>query len=277
MKYKNLCSKANEIRLKVLNTAKKANWSGSHLGGTFSCIEILVALYYANILKIDVKKPNWVERDRLLIGKGHAHLALYHIWADIGFIDSAMLQKYGTDGSALGQQLNHKIPGSEYNTGSLGHVIGIGSGMALAAKLDSKRYYSYALVGDAECEEGSIWESVMFAGQNKLSNLITIVDRNWMSVMDKFEENSVAARLEQMFKSCNWEVKTVDGHDYEQLISVLKLRQKMTKPLVIIADTIKGKGVSFMENNINWHSGIPSENEYQTAIAELSYNENSSN
>ena len=272
MKYKNLCIKANEIRLNVLNTAKKTNWSGSHLGGTYSCIEILVALYYSNNLKIDVKKPRWIERDRLLIGKGHAHLALYHIWADIGFIDESILKKYGNNGSILGQQLNYKIPGSEYNTGSLGHVIGIGSGMALAAKLDNRNYYTYALVGDAECEEGSIWESVMFAGQNKLNNLIAIVDRNWMSVMDKLDNNSIAGRLEQMFMSCKWEVKTVNGHDYEQLISAFKLRKKMSKPLAIIADTIKGKGVSFMENNINWHSGIPSEIEYQNALAELNQN-----
>ena len=138
MSEENLKKIAKKIRLNVLKTAMKTGGKGSHLGGTFSCVELLVAIYYGNIINFDFKNPEWKERDRVLVGKGHAHLALYHIWSDLGLISKKILNSYGENGSILGQQLNYKIPGSEYNTGSLGHVTGIGTGICLAAKLDKK-------------------------------------------------------------------------------------------------------------------------------------------
>ena len=264
-----LKKKAKWLRLQILKTAKKTGGKGSHLGGTFSCIELLVALYYGGILKFETSDPNWINRYRFLIGKGHVHLALYHIWADLGFIDYSILDSYGENGSILGQQLNINIPGSEYNTGSLGHVIGIGSGMALAAKLDKKNYYTIALVGDAECDEGSIWESVMFAGRNKFNNLITIVDRNWMSVMDVLKEDEGSGKLDEKFEACGWNSLTINGHSFGEILSCFGDLEGLNKPLVIIAETIKGKGISFMENDVRWHSGIPSNEEYDLAISEL--------
>ena len=267
-----LKEKANWLRLQVLKTAKKTGGKGSHLGGTFSCIELLVSLYFGGILKFDPSNPKWIDRYRFLVGKGHVHLALFHIWADLGFIDNSILDSYGKNGSLLGQQLNISIPGSEYNTGSLGHVIGIGSGMALAAKLDKKKYYTISLVGDAECDEGSIWESVMFAGRNKLNNLITIVDRNRMSVMEIIEEDESSGRLEEKFEACGWKSKTINGHSFEEILSCFSDLEGLEKPLVILADTIKGKGVSFMENDVRWHSGIPSNEEFNLALKELKEN-----
>ena len=263
---------SNQLRIKVLETAKKTGGKGSHLGGTFSSIEILIALYYGKILKFNPKKPLWRDRDRFLIGKGHIHLALYHIWNDLGFISKNLINSYGKNGSKLGQQLNNKIPGSEYNTGSLGHVIGLGSGIPLAAKIDKKNFKTIALVGDAECDEGSIWEAVMFAGKNKLNNLIVIVDRNRMSVMEYRQDDNNSGKLEDKFKSCGWNVKIINGHSIKKIIKTFKNLKNSTKPVVILADTIKGKGVSFMEKNVKWHSGIPSNDEYKLAINELRNN-----
>jgi len=260
---------SKKLRIKVLELAKKTGGKGSHLGGTFSSIEIVVALYYANILNFKKKNPHWKNRDRLFIGKGHIHLAMYNIWNEIGYIKDSVLKTYGKNGSVLGQQLNHMLPGSEYNTGSLGHVIGIGSGVALGAKLDKKNFYTYALVGDAECDEGSIWEAVMFAGNLQLDNLIVIVDRNKMSVMDYIQDDENSGNLSKKFKSCGWSVISINGHNFDQILKAFKSLKKNKKPTVIIANTIKGKGVSFMEKNIKWHSGIPSEEEYNLALNEL--------
>jgi transketolase len=260
---------SKNLRIKVLELAKKTGGKGSHLGGTFSSIEIIVALYYAGILKFKKKNPKWPDRDRLFIGKGHIHLAMFNIWNDIGYISNSTLKTYGANGSKLGQQLNHKLPGSEYNTGSLGHVIGVGSGVALSAKLDKKKFTTYVLVGDAECDEGSIWEAVMFAANLNLNNLVVIVDRNRMSVMDHLEDDVNSANLSKKFKACGWSVNSIDGHNFKKIISAFKSVKKTKKPSVIIANTIKGKGVSFMEENIKWHSGIPSEKEYIQAMREL--------
>ena len=141
MLEKKLKNIAKKLRLEILKTSMKTGGKGSHLGGTFSCIELLVSLYYGNVIRFKAKNPKWDDRDRILIGKGHAHLALYHIWSDLGFFSKRVLNTYGKDGSSLGQQLNLNTPGSEYNTGSLGHVTGIGTGICLAAKLDKKNYH----------------------------------------------------------------------------------------------------------------------------------------
>ena len=268
-KKKKLEKISKKLRIKVLELAKKTGGKGSHLGGTFSSIEIVVALYYASILNFKKNNPDWTDRDRFFIGKGHIHLAMFSIWNDIGYIKDSTLDTYGKNGSQLGQQLNYQLPGSEYNTGSLGHVIGLGSGVALSCKLNKKKFYTYALVGDAECDEGSIWEAVMFAGNLKLNNLIVIVDRNKMSVMDYIEDDANSGNLSKKFRSCGWNVSSINGHDFNKITEAFNLAKKNNKPTAIIANTIKGKGVSFMEKNIKWHSGIPSEEEYNIAMNEL--------
>ena len=248
-------------RLKVLDMIQKARMG--HFGGIYSCMDILVSLYYGDIFNYSPVFPNWVDRDRLIIGKGHACLGLYAILSDLDIISEDEMMTYGKDGSIFGGQLDFNISGVETNTGSLGHAIGIASGIALAAKQDNKKYKTYALVGDGECDEGSIWESVMFASKNNLNNLVTIVDRNRLSVTDFIEFNN----LEDKFGACDWDVHTINGHDFGAILETLN--HTHTKPLVIIADTIKGKGVSFMESGIKWHHSVPTEEEFDIARNEL--------
>jgi len=262
-----LRKKARWVRKSVLNTVATAG--EGHIGGTFSCVELLVALYYGNILKFDPKNPKWENRDRFVIGKGHACLALYHIWADLGFFDKDRIKEYGKNGGNLSGQLNLDTPGVEYNTGSLGHAIGIGAGMALAAKMDNLDYKTFALIGDGECAEGSIWESIAFASENKLNNLIGIIDRNRLMVTDVIKEDESLGRLDEKIKSYGWKCITIDGHSFDEILGAFKNLDDLDRPLMIIANTVKGKGISFMENGIKWHHSIPSKEEYKLARKEL--------
>lgn len=264
MDLKKLHKKSALNRLQVLKTVYKTK--KGHIGGTFSCIDLLTVLYY-EIMRYDVNNLEDENRDRLIIGKGHACLGVYNILIDLGFINKELLENYGLNGSYLGAQLDKKIPGVETNTGSLGHAIGIACGLAIASKLDNKDYISYALVGDGECDEGSIWESVMFAGQNQIKNLVVLVDRNWQSVTEIINKEKEISSLESRFEACGWEVITINGHNFTEIINSLK--NKTNKPLVIIADTVKGKGVSFMESGVKWHHSIPTKEEYEIALKEL--------
>lgn len=259
-----LKKKASSNRLSVLDTVIQTG--KGHIGGTYSCIDILTVLYYC-VMKYDVKNPDDPNRDRLIIGKGHACLGVYNILADLGFIDKDLVKEYGQDGSYLGAQLDMKIPGVETNTGSLGHAIGIGAGLAIAAQMDKLSYKTYVLVGDGECDEGSIWESAMFTAQNEVKNLFVIVDRNRQSVTDFISEEDEVASLEQKFEGCGLKTITVDGHNISDLLDVFG--KEYDEPVVVIADTIKGKGVSFMEAGIKWHHSVPTEEQYQLAVKEL--------
>jgi len=169
----------------------------------------------------------------------------------------------------LGGHLNIDTPGVEYNTGSLGHALGIGAGMALAAKMDKKNYRVFALVGDGECAEGSIWESVMFASQHRLNNLIGIVDRNRLSVTDVIEEEEGSGRLDNKFRACGWKCVTIDGHSFEEILVAFSGLDKLWQPLMVITNTVKGKGVSFMEDGVRWHHSIPTMEEFELAKKEL--------
>ncbi len=254
------------VRLHVFESAVRAK--KGHLGGTFSCTDLLVALYYGGIMKFDPKNLKWTERDRFLIGKGHACLALFHIWENLGMLDGSELANYGANGG-LGGQLDMSIPGAEHNTGSLGHVIGIGAGLAMAAKLDGRHSKTFAMIGDAECDEGSIWESIMFASEHGLSNLICIVDRNRLSVTDVVEDDRGSGKLEDKLRTCKWDCRVIDGHSFDAILGAFSNLDALDKPLMIIADTVKGKGVSFMENGIKWHHSIPTKEETLIARAEL--------
>ncbi len=265
--FKELKRKANWVRREVLEAVVETG--KGHIGGTFSCTDMLVALYYGKILRVSPNNPKWDERDRLILGKGHACLALYNILVDLGFFDVSRLQEYGKDGSSLGGQLNIDTPGVEYNTGSLGHALGIGAGMALAAKMDKKNYRVFALVGDGECAEGSIWESIMFASQHRLNNLIGIVDRNRLSVTDVIEEEEGSGRLDNKFRACGWKCVTIDGHSFEEILVAFSGLDKLGQPLMVIANTVKGKGVSFMEDGVRWHHSVPTMEEFELAKKEL--------
>ena len=259
-----LKQKAAENRIKVLDKVMKVK--RGHIGSIYSCIEILTSLYY-EILDLNLIKSNSPNRDRVLIGKGHACLGLYNIFLDLGFLTQETFDEFGKNSHILGPQLNHKNLGVETNTGSLGHAVGLACGLALASKLDKKNNKVYALVGDAECDEGSIWESVLFASQNKINNLYTIVDRNWQSVTQKINKEDQVSPLEDRFQAYGWETIVIDGHNFKEITNAC--RKFSDKPIAIIADTIKGKGVSFMESGIKWHHSIPSESEYIKAKDEL--------
>lgn len=259
-------SLAKDLRLKVFDSVIKAN--KGHLGGTFSSIEILVALFFSGVMNYG--KANYTEpsRDRFLIGKGHACLALYHIWNKLGILSDGELATYGQDGG-LGGQLHIGIPGAEHNSGSLGHVLGISAGLALAARLDSADSRYFVLLGDGECEEGSIWESASFIARQRLTSVITIIDRNRLSVTSQINDDR-SGSLEDKFKASGLDSLTVNGHSFTEIVDALKVARSSSVPLAIIADTIKGKGISFMENGIKWHHSIPSKDEAMLARKELS-------
>lgn len=257
-----LKKKAKKIRLDTLIATEKAQ--KGHLGGTFSCIELLVVLYYGKVLNFSSKK-----NDTFILSKGHACSAIYSIFLDLGIIDQRTYDSYGVNGG-LGGQLDINMPGVDFNTGSLGHSISIGSGFALTYKKNNSTQKVYTIVGDAEMYEGSIWEGMMFAGENKLDNLICMIDRNRLMVTDSLDDNGLYSDFQKKVESFGWRYVEVDGHNIEKLIDVFSEIKKSTKPTLIMANTIKGKGVSFMENNVKWHHSTPTSEEIEKAKQELS-------
>ena len=258
---------AKDIRFECLEmTVKKKR---GHLGGTFSCIDLLVALYYGGILNYDASQPKWTERDRFILSKGHACLALFAILRDLGFISDEKFESYGEDGG-LGGQVDINIPGVDWNTGSLGHSLGVSAGIALAAKLDNKDYHAYTVLGDAECAEGPVWEAIAFASQHKLSNLIAIVDRNRLSVTDTLDDDDpLFMNFCSTLNNFGWESFHIDGHGFAEMLCALKEAKKCDCPVMIVANTIKGKGVSFMENEPKWHHAVPTGEQVEMARKEL--------
>ncbi len=264
-----LKKKANWIRKKVLELV--VNAGAGHIAPSFSCVEILVALYYGRVLRIDPRNPNWSDRDRFILSKGHAVVALYAILADLGFFPLSDLDGFTREGSYLGGHAEDTIPGIEAFTGSLGHGLSIGAGLALAAKLNRKKYLTVTLMGDGECHEGTVWEAAMFVAHHKLNNLIAIVDHNGLSATDFLKNYLEVEPLKKKWEAFGWETIVVNGHSLEDLLGVFKkLRSRPSnKPLVIIALTTKGKGVSFMENSPIWHYRAPVGEELETARGEL--------
>lgn len=265
-----LKKKANWVRNTVLEMGIKAG--AAHLAPAFSCTEILVALYYGGIVRFDPGNPDWEERDRFILSKGQAAIALYAVLADLGFFPVSELNLFTRLGSRLGGHAENTVPGVEAFTGSLGHGLSIATGLALAAKIDKKNYVTVVLLGDGECQEGSVWEAAMFAAHHKLNNLVAIVDNNGLSAIDFIERYIRLAPLAGKWRSFGWDVKTINGHSFKEIISALKdiRSRKSNKPLVIIAKTVKGKGVSFMENKPIWHYRIPVGKELKIARKELS-------
>lgn len=267
-----LRKKANLIRNQILDMIVSAG--KGHMGGAFSCTDILVTLYYGGILRFDPANQNWSERDRFILSKGHACAALYAILADLGYFPASELQKYGQSGCILGGHPYKKIPGIEVDTGSLGYGLGIGAGLALGARMDKKDYLTVVLVGDGECYEGAIWEAAMFAGHHHLNNLVASVDWNGLCSTDFIQDCLGLEPFEEKWKAFGWETAVIDGHSFEQLLSAFRdfRSRKSDKPLVIIARTIKGRGVSFMEGNPDWHHSVPKGEQLETARKELKWN-----
>jgi transketolase len=231
---------------------------------------MFVYLYYGQYgLHHYVDNFTYEDRDRLVIGKGHACLALYNIWEDLGIIKKGLMDNFGNNGSFLSGQLNINTNGVEYNTGSLGHAIGIASGMAMVGRMGKKDYFSIAFIGDGECSEGSIWEAIEFAGKQNLNKLMCIVDFNRLGVTEVINIDGEEETLQTRVLSYGWDCDIIDGHDFDQIEVVMKERTEQQKPIMVIAKTIKGKGISFMENGIKWHHSVPSEEEYIMARKEL--------
>lgn len=264
-----LSKKACWLRNTVLEMGVKAG--AAHLAPAFSCIEILTALYYGGILRFNPSDPGWGERDRFILSKGQAAIALYAVLADLNFFPLSELNSFTRAGSRLGGHAEDTVPGIEAFTGSLGNGLAIASGLALAAKMDKKKYIAAALLGDGECEEGSVWEAAMFAAHHKLNNLTAIIDNNGLSAIDYIDKYISLAPLEEKWRAFGWEALVVNGHSFKEILAAFKYMRsrRSNKPLAIIAKTIKGKGVSFMENNPIWHYRIPAGKELKLARKEL--------
>lgn len=266
MTFAELETKARRIRLAALEqTVAKGK---GHLGGTYSCVDLLVALYYGGILRIDPQKPDWPERDRFILSKGHACLALYSILVDLGFLTTTQLDSYGEDGG-LGAQLDVSIAGVDWNTGSLGHALGVTAGMALAARMDGRDNIAVTIMGDAEIAEGSVWEAIAFASDFGLSNLVAIIDRNRLSVTEVLEDDAIFRNFREKIGSFGWAFVEIDGHSYPSIMGALSAIRGGDRPTMILANTIKGKGVSFMENVLKWHHAVPTWAEVEIARREL--------
>jgi transketolase len=258
---------AREIRETALIMNHNAN--ASHIGGALSMADILAVLY-SDILNVNPQDPFYSERDRFLLSKGHACSALYAALAIKGFFPKELLKEYSQNGSILLTHASSKIPGVELSTGSLGHALSVGCGIALSAKKKNRNYRTFVLVSDGELDEGSNWEAILFAPQIKLDNLILIVDYNKIQSLGSVKDVIDLNPLIDKFIAFRWEAYEVDGHNHKSLKEIFgKVNDQNCKPKVIIANTIKGKGVSFMENQLLWHYRSPDEEQLKRAINEL--------
>ncbi len=243
---------------------------GSHIASILSVADI-VGVLYADVASVDPADPEWDERDRVILSKGHAGASIYAALAERGFFDVEELRTHYADGSRLSGHVSHKgIPGVEVSTGSLGHGLSVGAGMAYASKKDGKQHRVFVILGDGECDEGSVWEAALVANHYGLGNLVAIIDHNRMQSLDFCEDTIALEPFADKWRAFGWRTLTVDGHDHDALREAMESCRGLDKPTVIIAETIKGKGISFMEQDILWHYRFPHVGEeYDGAVAEL--------
>ena len=265
-----LAAKANEMRVDIVRMIAEAG--SGHPGGSLSCIDILTALYFGGVMKHDPAQPKMEDRDWFFLAKGHAAPALYAALAHAGYfpVDELMtLRKLGT--RLQGHPDSSMVPGVEVSTGSLGQGLSVAAGVAAGLKLDEKPAAVFAVLGDGECEEGQVWEAAMFAAHRGLDNLVAIVDNNGLQIDGKITDVCNPEDLGAKFEAFGWTVSHVDGHDIDALITLLNelKADRAGKPHAVIAATVKGKGVSFMENQAGWHGKAPNAEQLQTALAEL--------
>jgi len=268
-----LYKKANAIKIKYTELCVKKE--KGHLSSGLSCAEIVTVLYYS-ILNINPQKPDWSDRDRFVMSKNHGVGIIYPILFDLGYFDKSTLESYQEDGSSLGTHSKINIPGIDFGGGSLGMGLGASCGYALAARADKKSYRTFCILGDCECQEGSVWEAVMFAGHNKLNNLIAIIDVNGEGCTD-FMANLIELRpFRQKFEAFGWEVMEInDGHNIKEIFNVFQevKTQNFEKPLCILINTIKGNGIPTVFKNKPWlHGQTPIGTDGELAIEELKRN-----
>ena len=264
-----LRDRAKFVRLETVRLTRIAG--AGHYTGTFSAAELFAALYYAE-LRYRADEPDWPDRDRFVLSKGHAAIGLYPLLADVGFFDSALLDEYTRLGSAFGDHPDmRKIPGADFSSGSLGHGLSVASGMALGARVQGRSFRVYCMMGDGELGEGQIWEAAMAAGQFQLGSLVGIVDRNHLSIDGNTESIMGLEPLASRFESFGWKVHEVDGHDLDAILDVFNALDTAASgpPQMIIADTLKGRGVRRMEGDYQWHVGNLVGADYDDVIAEI--------
>jgi transketolase len=243
----------------------------SHIGSILSVADI-IAVLYSDIAHVNPRDPDMNDRDRVILSKGHAGAAIYAALAELGFFDVEELRTHCADGSRLSGHVSHKgVPGVEFSTGSLGHGLSVAAGMAYSAKKDNAQHRVYVICGDGECDEGAVWEAALVANHYRLSNLVAVIDYNKMQSLDFCENTISLSPFADKWKAFGWNVIEIDGHDHDALRDAyMKGNSSTDKPTVIIAHTIKGKGISFMENDILWHYRFPHEGEeYDSAVAQL--------
>lgn len=264
--------KLKELRKDIFLTGYHGGMA--HFASCFSCLEILYTLYLKSVLRYDSKDPDWEERDRLVLSKGHAGLALYAVMSEAGFLSREKFHSYLSEGSSIGgEPCMRDLKGIEASTGSLGHGLLVGVGMAMAQKMNHSDAKTYVILGDGEIEEGTVWEAAMMASAQQLDNFTAILDCNEIQKMDSVVEIIGTNNWRCKWESFGWDVIEVDGHDVADLKAKLIAVNEIGKPRFVIAHTIKGKGVSIMENNPNWHFKLPNKRELKVFMKELNVTE----
>ena len=259
---------SKEVRRGIIEEVYRAE--SGHPGGSLSIADILTVLYF-NVLNIDPTNSKWEDRDRFVLSKGHCSPALYSILANRGYFDKELLKSFrNLESNLQGHPDMNKVPGVDMTTGSLGQGLSVANGMAIAGKLNNKQYRVYCLLGDGEIEEGQVWEAAMTANKYKLDNLCVIVDNNNLQIDGTIEEVMSSYPIDEKFKSFGFQIINIDGHNIQEIIDAFDVAKNVKgKPTCIIAKTIKGKGVSFMENKAEWHGKAPTEEQYNLAMKEL--------
>lgn len=267
LKKKELMKKATDVRIGIIEGVHAAK--SGHPGGSLSIAEILTYLYF-EYMNIDPENPKDENRDRFVLSKGHAAPALYSVLANRGYFDVSELKTLRHIGSFLQGHPDMKhIPGVDMSSGSLGQGISAACGMALSAKHFKNDFKVFTVLGDGEIEEGQVWEAAMFAGNKGLDNLTAFIDLNNLQIDGTIDEVNSAKPVDKKFEAFNWHTITIDGHDFEQIEAALKEAETVNKPVAIIANTVKGKGISFMENQVSWHGSAPNDEQYEIAMNEL--------
>ena len=268
---KDLIDKSKWLRKEIFEMVIKVNQG--HIASAFSQSEIVISLFYGGIMNYKIGEPNYPDRDKLIISKGHSAMGIYPILADIGYFSKDELKKYGTPKGILRIYGDKSIPGIDSTSGSLAQAPGIACGFAYIAKLEKKNTKTYIILSDGEHYEGSLWESAMFASHHKLDNLIFIVDRNKQIILGKDEDCLSIEPLDKKWESFGWNVHKIDGHNYDELLNALNIcKSQNGRPSVIIANTIKGKGISYMEDVTRWHNTMPNDKEIVIARKDLEIN-----
>lgn len=259
---------ARRMRIHAVRMVHHAN--ASHIGTCLSAADVLAVLY-SGILRVDAGRPRWDERDRFILSKGHGAAAMYAVLAERGFFPLDWLARYCDDGAPLaGHLTHHGVPGVDFSTGSLGHGLSLGCGVALAAKRDGRPYRAFVLLSDGECDEGSTWEPALFAPHHRLDNLVAIVDYNKIQSFGRVQDVLDLEPLADKWRAFGWAVREIDGHDHGQIRTTLEaVPFEGGRPSAVIAHTVKGKGVSFMENELLWHYRSPNREQLARALAEL--------